>query len=215
MRATWREQGWQLATSSPTAARLDEPQKPVRLPPPRVHAEEQDPSQACRGSPVAPRKRGPLHGQRRRHDAAQVSQSRPWPALPPSKSCQLPTRTQSPGRESAHTPPTPAHCPASLPQLTPSRPLGPCQRPSNLRGRKRFVGPRPFPQAHVCPSFACTEARQAGQSGQNHALCLAVLLIGSQCSDPFQICNIMNAPCRRDVQFSGICLFINGMCTVL
>lgn len=81
------------------------PRSPSGPHPSRVHAESRTQSQACRGKPVAPRKRGPLHGQRRRHDAAQVS---PEPALacPPLLQvfASFPHAPRARGRESAHTP---------------------------------------------------------------------------------------------------------------
>lgn len=166
VRATWREQGWQLATSSPTAARLDEPQKPVRTPPPQGPRREQDPEPGLPGEACGSQEEGASsRAEKEARCSSGVPRASPGLPSPSSSLCQLPTRTQSPGKGIGTHTRAPAHCPLLLsPQLTPSRPLGPCQRPSNLRGRKRFCespGPSHRP---VCPSFACTEARQAGRS---------------------------------------------------
>jgi len=102
LRAAWREgaAAGHFQPHSRTAVRAPEP---IRTPPAGPMQQAGPRARPAWGKPVAPRKRGPLHGQRRRHDTAQVS---PDPALAcPPLLCQLPTPTQSPGKGiSAHTP---------------------------------------------------------------------------------------------------------------
>lgn len=119
VRAAWRDQGWQLVTSSPTATQLHKPQNPIRTLPRGAHAGSRTQSQACGGDACGsqedgglPAGRGPPHGQRRRHNAAQVS---PDPALACPPLLQVfacfPHPPGAQGRESAHT--RPSACPST------------------------------------------------------------------------------------------------------
>lgn len=126
LRAAWREgaAAGHFQPHSRTAVRAPEP---IRTPPAGPMQQAGPRARPAWGKPVAPRKRGPLHGQRRRHDTAQVS---PDPALacPPLLQvfASFPHPPRARGRESAHT--HPSACPppfASLPTAHPRLTTGP------------------------------------------------------------------------------------------
>ena len=158
VRAAWRDQGWQLVTSSPTATQLYKPQNPIRTPPRRAHAGSRTQSQACGGKLRLPGRRGAscrAGSSSRAEKEAQCSSGvpRPSPGLPsPSSSlCLLPTPSRRAGKGiGTHRPKRlPTHPQLLSAQLAPGRPLGPCQRPSNLRGRKRLCeSPRALHLTH-------------------------------------------------------------------
>lgn len=204
-RAGWCS--WPLQPHSRTAGRAPE----ARQTPPPQGPRRAGPRARPAGEACGSQEEGALHGQRRRHDAAQVS---PEPALAcPPFFKSLPASSHAPRKESAHTP---ERLPTALcfsPHSSP--PADHWAFASGLPtyvAESGFVSPPALPTG-PCPSFACTEACQAGRPSPESALCLAASS-ETRVLIRFQICNIMNAPADdMSDQVSGS--FINGMyCTL-